>query len=120
MNLSRTRVDRSSDFFFSVQRLLGRKYTSDDQQDRARRNCLKDYKRLPPTCNLILDDEKYFALSSNMPSNNQFYSSNPSSTPDHLKFRQQQKYEPHLLVWLIISPRGVFSHIYTGRMSPSV
>lgn len=85
------------------------KYASTDQQHRAKMNCLKLYKRISPICNLILDDEKYFSLSGNVPGNNRFYSSNPSSTPANVKFRQRQKYEPHVLVWLAISSKGVSS-----------
>ena len=45
------------------------KYKNDDQQQRAKSNCLKLYKKLSPGCQLILDNEKYFTLSSNVPGN---------------------------------------------------
>lgn len=94
------------------------KYTSTDQENRARMNSLKLYKRLSPTCNLILDDEKYFSLSGNVPGNNRFYSSNPSSTPANVKYRQRQKYEPQLLVWLAISPKGVsFPYLHRSKIA---
>ena len=91
-------------------------YTSSDQKRRVQINCLKLYKRLFPTCNLILDDEKYFSLSGNVPGNDHFYSSDPSSTPTNVKLRQRQKYEPHLLVWLAISPKGIFArHLHRWK-----
>jgi len=61
-----------------------------------------------------LDDERYFTLSGNVPGNNRYYSSDPSSAPENIKFIQKQKFEPHLLVWLAISPRG-FSNPYIHR-----
>ena len=85
------------------------KYASSDQEDRAKNNCLKLYKRISPSCNLILDDETYFSLSGNVPANNLFYASDPSTTPADVNFRQKEKYEPHLLVWLAISPKGISS-----------
>ena len=79
------------------------KYNNEDQQQRAKSNCLKLYKKLSPDCQLILDDEKYFTLSGNVPGNSRYYSSDPSSAPTNIKFKQKQKYEPHLLVCLAIS-----------------
>ena len=83
------------------------KYISDDQQKRAKFNCLKLYKKISPNCQLVLDDEKYFTFSGNFPENNRYYSSDTSSAPENIKFIQKQKFEPHLLVWLAISSRGI-------------
>ena len=90
------------------------KYISEDQQKRAKSNCLKLYKKVSPNCQLILDDEKYFTFSGNVPGNNRYYSSDTSSAPENIKFIQKQKFEPHLLVWLAISPRGI-SNPYIHR-----
>lgn len=73
------------------------KYNNEDRQQRAKSNCLKLYKKISSDCHLILDDEKYFTLSGNVPGNSRYYSSDPSSTPANIKFKQKQKYEPHLL-----------------------
>ena len=54
------------------------KYISENQQKRAKSNCLKLYKKISPSCQLILDDEKYFTLSGNVPGNNRCYSSDTS------------------------------------------
>ena len=61
-----------------------------------------------------MDDEKYFTLSGNIPGNNRYYSSDTSSAPENIKFIQKQKFEPHLLVWLAVSPRGI-SNPYIHR-----
>ena len=74
------------------------KYTNEDQQQRAKSNCPKLYKKLSPDCQRILDAEKYFTLSGNAPENSRYYSSDPLSVPANIKFKQKQKYEPHLLV----------------------
>jgi DNA-binding MarR family transcriptional regulator len=68
------------------------------------RKMLEKYKNLE----FIIDDESYFTLThSCQPGNDRYYSSNKSLTPDNVKFYYKQKYEPKLLVYLCISPRGV-------------
>ena len=71
-------------------------------------------KKISPNCQLILDDEKYFTFSGNVPGNNRYYSSDTSSAPENIMFIQKQKFEPHLLVWVAISPRGI-SNPYIHR-----
>ena len=85
------------------------KYKNEDQQQRAKFNCIKLYKKLSPDCRLIFDDEKYPTLSGNVPGNIRYYSPDLSSEPANIKFKQKQKYEPHLLLWLTVSSRGVSS-----------
>ena len=90
------------------------KYISEGQQKRAKSNCLKLYKKISPNCQLILDDEKYFTFSGNVPGDNRYYTFDTSSAPENIKFIQKQKFESHLLVWLAISPRGI-SNPYIRR-----
>ena len=80
------------------------KYINEDQQRRAKSNCLKLYKKLSPDCQLIWDDEKYFTLSDDVLENSRYYLSAPSSTPTNIRFKQKQKYEVHLLVCVIKPP----------------
>ena len=81
-------------------------------------NCLKLYKKLSPDCQLILDDEKYFTQSNNVPGSIRYYSSDPLSEPANIKFKQEQKYEPHLLVSLAISSLGVSSpYIHRSKIA---
>jgi transposase len=68
----------------------GPKYTNDDQQRRAKSNCLKLHKILKPNVQLILDDEKYFTLSGNIPCNRQYYTTDPKTTPPEVKFKKNE------------------------------
>ena len=54
--------------------------------------------KLSPGCQLILNDEKYFTLSDNVPGNSRYYSFDPLSESTNIKFKQKQKYEARLLV----------------------
>ena len=68
------------------------KYNNENQQQRAKSNCLKLYKKFSPDCQLILDDKKYFTVSGNVPGNSRYYPSDPSSAPTNIKFKLKQKY----------------------------
>ncbi|CAF3398641.1 unnamed protein product, partial [Rotaria socialis] len=48
------------------------KMNSKDQENRARKNCGKMYRKLLSGCDVILDDEKYFKLSGNNVGGNVF------------------------------------------------
>ena len=48
---------------------------------------------------IIVDDEKYFTFSGEeTPGNPDFYSSNKENTPDDVKLKSKQKFEPKILV----------------------
>ena len=49
------------------------KMDSEDQENRARKNCGKMYRKLLSGCDVILDDEKYFKLSGNNVGGNGFF-----------------------------------------------
>jgi CTP-dependent riboflavin kinase len=56
----------------------------------------------------ILDDESYFTLSNTtLAGNDRFYSDEVEKTPYDVRNKFKAKYEPKLLVWLAISPRGL-------------
>ncbi len=56
----------------------------------------------------VLDDEKYFTLSApQMPGNESFYSSDPSSAPPSIKLKFKKKFEPKVMLYIAISPRGI-------------
>jgi hypothetical protein len=42
-----------------------------------------------------------------LPGNDRFYSSNVSKTPESVKNNYKAKFEPKLLVWICISPKGL-------------
>ena len=57
---------------------------------------------------IIVDDKKYFTFSDEKtPDNAGFYSSNKENTPDDVKFKSKQKFEPKILVWLVLSSKGI-------------
>jgi transposase len=56
----------------------------------------------------ILDDESYFTLSNyNMSGNDIFYSNDLSLTPDSVSSKYCTKYEKKVLVYLVMSPKGM-------------
>jgi hypothetical protein len=56
----------------------------------------------------VLDDEKYFTLSApQMPGNDSFYTSDPSSAPLSIKLKLKRKFEPKVMLYIAISPRGI-------------
>ena len=55
----------------------------------------------------ILDDECYFTLGNTVLSSfDNFYTSDITSTPTNVKYAPKQKFEPKVLVWIVISPKG--------------
>ena len=62
--------------------------------------------KISPYYQLLLGEEKYFTLSGDVLGNSRSYSFDPSSAPTNIKFKQKQKYETHLLIYLAISSRG--------------
>ena len=95
------------------------KYSNEDQQRRAKLNSLKVYRLLKPGVQLVMDDEKYFTLTGDITSNRSYYTSNPSTTPPDIKFKRRTKFEPKLLVWMAVSPKGM-SRVYVHRSKVAV
>jgi len=78
-----------------------------EQRRAARPKCGILYKKYGKL-DFILDDESYFTLSHTAQSgNNIFYSSNLNLTPESVSSNYRSKYEPKLLVYILISPRGM-------------
>jgi hypothetical protein len=64
----------------------------------------KTYKK----SDFIIDDESYFTLSNSaLAGNDSYYSNDRNQTPDVVKDYDKAKYEPKVLVWLVISPKGM-------------
>ena len=95
------------------------KYSGDDQEHRARMNSLKVRRLLKPGVELIMDDEKYFTLVDDIASNRFYYTVDPSTTANKIKFNCQAKFEPKLLVWMAISSKGI-SRVYVHRSKNAV
>ena len=96
------------------------KMASKEQEDRARRNCGKLYRKLLNDYDLIIDDEKYFKLSAeNVLGNRYYYSTDPSSAPPNIRFQQHIKFEPKVMVWMAISSKGA-SNVYVHQSKQAV
>ena len=55
-----------------------------------------------------MDDESYFTLSgAGMPGNRGYYTSDPSKTPDEIKFRQEEKFPTKVMIWAVISDKAI-------------
>jgi hypothetical protein len=81
------------------------------QKKVARAKCGNLYLK-NPNISWILDDESYFTLShGKINGNDIFYTSNVSSTPTSIKYTPVKKFEQKLLVWLVISERGISAPI---------
>ena len=67
-------------------------------------------------CDFLIDDESYFTLrNSTLAGNDEYYTSDKKPTPSRVSTKNKSKYEPKLLVWIAISPKGV-TH---AHISPS-
>ncbi|CAF3388174.1 unnamed protein product [Rotaria socialis] len=96
------------------------KMYSEDQENRARKNCGKMYHKLLSGCDVILDDEKYFKLNgNNVGGNTFFYSTNPVTSPPNIKFQKRKKIEPKLTTWMAMSSKWV-SDVYIHRSKQAV
>ena len=85
---------------------------TDLQKKLARPKCRRLLKKFAGH-DFIIDDESYFTLShTTLSGNNRFYSSNLRKTPDSIKNRYVTKFEPKILVYLAISPRGMSRPIF--------
>lgn len=66
-----------------------------------------------------MDDEKYFTFAGDIASNRAYYTLDPSTTPNCIKFKCRAKFEPKLLVWMAISAKGI-SRVYIHRSRNAV
>lgn len=56
---------------------------------------------------IVLDDEKYFTFAQHeLSGNDHFYTDDIQSTPDNVKFKGKEKFEPKVLMWIVISSKG--------------
>ena len=60
------------------------------------------------TEDIVMDDESYFTLDgTGLPGNDIFYTDNVSKTPNEVRFRRQAKFPAKIMVWAVISRRGI-------------
>ncbi|CAF4652187.1 unnamed protein product, partial [Rotaria sp. Silwood2] len=111
------------------QRKLAKKF----ERQRAPKYTQKQLEQIPAKCRklrreftdqetfIIVDDEKYFTFSGEeTPGNAGFYSSNKENTPDDVKFKSKQKFEPKILVWLALSSKGISTPFIGTTKGPAV
>ena len=70
---------------------------------------------------IIVEGEKYSTFSGEeTPGNAGFYSSNKENTPDDVKFKSKQKFEPKILVWMSLSSKGISTPFIGTTKGPAV
>ena len=96
------------------------KMESEDQEKRAKTNRGKLYRKLLPGCDLILDDEKFFTFTGdNAIDNRVFYSTDPTTARIDVKFRKKKKFEPKIMVWMVMSSNDV-SDVYVHKSKQAI
>ena len=96
------------------------KMDSEAQEKRAKTNGGKLYRKLLPSCDMILDDKKFFTLTrDNLIDNRFFYSTDPTTAPADIKFRKEKKFEPKIMVWMAISSKKVFD-VYVHKSKQTI
>ena len=69
----------------------------------------------------VIDDEKYFGLTGfQMSGNRHFYSSDKGLTPSDVATYSKKKFEPKVMLWLTISPKGISRRVLTSGCSMAV
>lgn len=77
------------------------------QKKLARPKCRRLYLKYGEV-DFVMDDESYFTFSNTtLSGNDRFYSDDIEKTPYDVKHALKSKYEPKVLVWIAISPRGL-------------
>ena len=67
---------------------------------------------------IIMDDESYFTLDgTGMPGNDIFYTSDISKTPNEVKYRRQAKFPAKVMVWAVISRRGIKLKVFNKNFT---
>ena len=65
-------------------------------------------------------DEKYFKLTgNNVVRNRYFHSTDPATAPPKVKFQCKIKFEPKMMIWMVISSTGT-SDIYVHKSKQAV
>jgi hypothetical protein len=57
---------------------------------------------------ILMDDAKHFTFGNpEISANTGFWTKNKNMAPNNVKHKSKAKFEPYILVWLVISPYGV-------------
>ena len=86
----------------------------------AKKRCRKLYNKFR-TVDFVIDDEKYFGLSGyQMTGNRGYYTSDPKLTPEKVRTFGKKKFEPKVMLWIAMSPKGISRPVLTSGRSMSV
>ena len=92
--------------------------TTPEQRERQKERLKKlsrDVFRPKGPAHIVMDDESYFTLDGcAMPGNSGFYSSDRKETPNEVKHRSESKFPEKVMVWTVISYRGL-GEIYVSK-----
>lgn len=96
------------------------KYKNDAAVREARRRCRILYRKFR-NLEFVIDDEKYFGFSGfQMSGNKGYYTSDSSRTPTKVKTVGKKKFEPKVMLWIAMSPKGISRAVLTSGRSMSV
>ena len=83
------------------------KYRDEAANREARKRCRKLY-NFYKNLDFVIDDEKYFGFTRfQMSGNRNFYSSNRDQTPIDVATYSKNKFDPKVMLWIAISPKGL-------------
>ena len=81
-----------------------------DQKQRAKKNCLKIYRKLIPSgsgLKLVIDDESYFMYDPSAAGGNKYYhSTSPDSVPVEYRIKPKEKFARKVMVWHAMDEDG--------------
>ena len=91
----------------------------DEDQIQEVKRCCRWMVRKYVGKSFVLDDEKYFTLSATqMPGNDVYYTNDPSTTPPKVKLKFKMKFEPKVMLYIVISEKGISKpYIHKTRLA---
>ena len=83
------------------------KYKDDNAKRETRKRCRILYQKFR-TSDFVIDDQKYFGWSGfRISANRGYYTSDFSRTPKAVKTYAKKKFEPKVMLWIAMSPKGM-------------
>lgn len=95
---------------------------SQKQLEEIPKKCRKLRKKyLTNGTSVVMDDEKYFTFTNdNMPGNDSYYTADKDSVPDSIKYKCKLKFEKKVLVWVVISEKGISKALIRDSSGPAI
>ena len=96
------------------------RYKDDAAKREAKKICRKMY-NLYKELDFVIDEMKYFGLTGfQISGNRHFYFSDHGSMPSDVATYSKKKFEPKVMLWLVISPKGISRPVLTSGRSMAV